>query len=404
MDDAGASMPSDRRHAGRDVSCCASTPRRSSGARTGSPPKRSAIAERIIETALEDVPSLDEDRILRRFVNLVRATHRAQTFSRPTPTARRRTSPSRSKLSSVDRNCPSRGPSSKSSSTRRASRACTCAFGEIARGGIALVGPAGGFPHRGAGSGQGAAGQERRHRAGRRQGRLRAQSSPPAADRDAVYAEGTACYKIFIGGLLDITDNLDGDKRCIPPQTGAPRRRRSLSGGRRRQGHGEFLRHRQRDLRRRTASGSAMPSPRAARPATTTRRWASPRAAPGKRSSAISARWTATSRPSPSPSSASATCRATCSATACCCREQIRLIAAFDHRDIFIDPDPDPATSFAERKRLFELPRSSWQDYDTTLISKGGGVYSRQLKSMPLSAARSQDAARLQRQQRRRPK
>ena len=65
---------------------------------------------------------------------------------------------------------------------------------------------------------------------------------------------------------------------------------------------------------------------------------------------------------------------------------QIRLIAAFDHRDIFIDPDPDPATSYAERKRLFDLPRSSWADYDKKLISKGGGVFSRSLKSIPLSA------------------
>ena len=63
----------------------------------------------------------------------------------------------------------------------------------------------------------------------------------------------------------------------------------------------------------------------------------------------------------------------------------IRLVAAFDHRDIFIDPDPDPAKSFAERKRLFDLPRSSWQDYDKSLISKGGGVFPRSAKEIPLS-------------------
>src|SRR5690606_26478070 len=63
----------------------------------------------------------------------------------------------------------------------------------------------------------------------------------------------------------------------------------------------------------------------------------------------------------------------------------IKLIAAFDHRDIFIDPDPDPEASFAERKRLFELPRSSWQDYNKALISRGGGVFSRSAKSIPLS-------------------
>jgi glutamate dehydrogenase len=63
----------------------------------------------------------------------------------------------------------------------------------------------------------------------------------------------------------------------------------------------------------------------------------------------------------------------------------IKLVAAFDHRDIFIDPNPDPATSWAERERMFRLPRSSWQDYDLSKISKGGGVFSRGAKSIELS-------------------
>ena len=63
----------------------------------------------------------------------------------------------------------------------------------------------------------------------------------------------------------------------------------------------------------------------------------------------------------------------------------IRLLAAFDHRHIFIDPEPDGAASFAERKRLFDLPRSTWDDYDRRLISKGGGVFPRSAKSIPLS-------------------
>jgi glutamate dehydrogenase len=65
--------------------------------------------------------------------------------------------------------------------------------------------------------------------------------------------------------------------------------------------------------------------------------------------------------------------------------KQIRLLAAFDHRHVFIDPEPDAATSWAERARLFALPRSSWGDYDSKLISKGGGVFARTLKSIPLS-------------------
>ena len=64
---------------------------------------------------------------------------------------------------------------------------------------------------------------------------------------------------------------------------------------------------------------------------------------------------------------------------------QTRLQAAFDHRHIFIDPDPDPARSYPERERMFALPRSSWDDYDRKLISKGGGVFARNLKTIPLS-------------------
>src|SRR6185312_11857530 len=65
--------------------------------------------------------------------------------------------------------------------------------------------------------------------------------------------------------------------------------------------------------------------------------------------------------------------------------ERIRLVAAYDHRHLFIDPDPDPERGFAERKRLFELAGSSWDDYDRDAISEGGGVWPRSAKSIPLS-------------------
>ncbi|MCD0451240.1 NAD-glutamate dehydrogenase [Actinocorallia sp. API 0066] len=65
--------------------------------------------------------------------------------------------------------------------------------------------------------------------------------------------------------------------------------------------------------------------------------------------------------------------------------EHTKLVCAFDHRHVFVDPDPDPAVSFAERRRLFELPRSSWADYNTTLISEGGGVFPRSAKSIRLT-------------------
>ncbi len=65
--------------------------------------------------------------------------------------------------------------------------------------------------------------------------------------------------------------------------------------------------------------------------------------------------------------------------------KHIRLLAAFDHRHIFLDPSPDAARSFAERKRLFALPRSSWDDYDKRRLSKGGGIHARQSKSIALT-------------------
>jgi glutamate dehydrogenase len=65
--------------------------------------------------------------------------------------------------------------------------------------------------------------------------------------------------------------------------------------------------------------------------------------------------------------------------------EQTKLLAAFDHRHIFLDPDPDPATSWAERKRMFDLPRSSWADYNKDLISKGGGIFPRTAKEVALT-------------------
>src|SRR5699024_4817284 len=65
--------------------------------------------------------------------------------------------------------------------------------------------------------------------------------------------------------------------------------------------------------------------------------------------------------------------------------EHTRLVAAFDHRHIFVDPDPDPQRSYAERRRLFDLPRSSWADYDESLISAGGGIFPRTVKSIGVS-------------------
>ena len=65
--------------------------------------------------------------------------------------------------------------------------------------------------------------------------------------------------------------------------------------------------------------------------------------------------------------------------------KQIKLVAAFDHRHVFLDPDPDPQISWAERDRLYNLPRSSWEDYNQELISEGGGVHPRTAKSVSVT-------------------
>ncbi|WP_339473207.1 NAD-glutamate dehydrogenase [Pseudomonas fluorescens] len=65
--------------------------------------------------------------------------------------------------------------------------------------------------------------------------------------------------------------------------------------------------------------------------------------------------------------------------------DKLQLVAAFNHLHIFIDPNPNPATSFVERQRLFDLPRSAWTDYDTSIMSEGGGIFSRSAKSIAIS-------------------
>ena len=144
-----------------------------------------------------------------------------------------------------------------------------------------LVRPQGGFPHRDPGPDEGADGEERGHRADRLEGRLRRQA-PARAARRAPGRRGRLLHDLDARHARPHRQYRRRQGRAAQRRR-APRRRRSLSRRRRRQGHRDLLRHRQRHRRASTASGSATPSPRAARTATTTRRWASPRAAPGSR-------------------------------------------------------------------------------------------------------------------------
>ena len=207
-----------------------------------------------------------------------------------------------------------------------------------------LVGPQAGLPHRDPRPDEGADGQERGHRAGRRQGRLHRQALAAGAVARGVAGRGR--------GVLPHDDprHARPDRQPGRRRAGAAGGRRAprpaerpLPGGGRGQGHRHLLRHRQRAVRRVRLLARRRLRLRRLRAATTTRRWGSPRAAPGSRSSATSGSSARTSRTRTSPSSASATWPATSSATACCCPRTSQLVGAFNHLHVFVDPNPDPA-------------------------------------------------------------
>ncbi|WP_395692994.1 NAD-glutamate dehydrogenase [Nocardioides sp.] len=209
---------------------------------------------------------------------------------------------------------------------------------------------------------------------------------PDSSDRDAWLAEGVACYRTFISGLLDITDNLlDGE--TVPPR--------------------DVVRHDGDDTYLVVAAdkGTATFSDIANEVAKSYGFWLGDAFASGgsvgydHKAMGITARgaWVSVQRHFRERGIDCQTEDFTCVGigdmsgdvfgNGLLCSEHTRLVAAFDHRDIFLDPDPDPATSYAERRRLFELPRSSWQDYDHALISEGGGVYPRSKKKIALNDA-----------------
>lgn len=207
---------------------------------------------------------------------------------------------------------------------------------------------------------------------------------PEGGDRDAIQAEGVACYKRFISGLLDVTDNIvDGE--VVPPV--------------------DVVRHDGDDTYMVVAAdkGTATFSDIANGISAEYNFWLGDAFASGgsvgydHKGMGITAKgaWESVKRHF--------------RALGIDCQKQdftavgigdmsgdvfgngmrlskhIRLVGAFDHRHVFIDPDPDAAKSFKERDRLFKLPRSSWDDYNRKLISKGGGVWPRSAKSIPVS-------------------
>jgi glutamate dehydrogenase len=208
----------------------------------------------------------------------------------------------------------------------------------------------------------------------------------PANDRDGWFSEGVACYKRFINGLLDITDNLTADGKVLAP-----------AGVVRHDGNDPYLVVA-------ADKGTATFSDIANGIAQAHGYWLDDAFASGgsvgydHKGMGITARggWESVKRHFRAMGRDSQKEDFTCVGigdmsgdvfgNGMLLSKHIRLVAAFDHRHIFIDPNPDAASSFKERTRLFKLPRSSWQDYAAGSISVGGGIYPRSAKSIPLTS------------------
>ena len=207
---------------------------------------------------------------------------------------------------------------------------------------------------------------------------------PVSADREEVAAEVEACYRIFVAGLLDLTDNLREDHCVAPP---------------------DLVRYDDDDPYLVVAAdkGTAALSDVANSVAADYGFWLGDAFASGGRTGYDHKKMGITARGS--WESVRQHFRAAgidyehqvfsvagigdmsgdVFGNGMLWSRNIRLVAAFDHRHLFVDPDPDPETSYRERERLFQMPGSCWADYDTALISTGGGVYPRDLKSIRLS-------------------
>ncbi|GAA0404079.1 NAD-glutamate dehydrogenase [Microbispora corallina] len=207
---------------------------------------------------------------------------------------------------------------------------------------------------------------------------------PPAGGRDEMTAEGVACYRQFISGLLDLTDNLVAGQVVPPP---------------------DVVRHDGDDTYLVVAAdkGTATFSDIANDVAKEYGFWLGDAFASGgsvgydHKAMGITAKgaWESVKYHFRTLGVDVQTTDFTVAGVGdmsgdvfgngMLLSEHIRLVAAFDHRHVFVDPSPDAARSFAERQRLFALPRSSWADYDRSLISAGGGVWPRTAKSIPVS-------------------
>ncbi|WP_392670982.1 NAD-glutamate dehydrogenase [Streptomyces sp. LN785] len=338
-----------------------------------------------LDGALDQVASLDEDRILRSFLTVIKATLRTNFFQQ-SDSGKPHSYVSMKFDPQAIPDLPAPRPAFEIWVYSPRVEGVHLRFGKVARGGlrwsdrredfrteilglvkaqmvkntvIVPVGAKGGF--------------------------VAKQLPDPAADRDAWMAEGIAAYRTFISALLDITDNMVAGE-VVPPA--------------------DVVRHDEDDTYLVVAAdkGTASFSDIANEVAVAYGFWLGDAFASGgsagydHKGMGITARgaWESVKRHFRELGHDTQTEDFTVVGVGdmsgdvfgngMLLSEHIRLVAAFDHRHIFIDPNPDAATSYAERRRLFDLPRSSWADYNKDLLSAGGGIHPRTAKSIPVNA------------------
>ena len=354
--------------------------------------RRVAEVDGRVTDAIAEVTSLDADRILRSLLGVVRATLRTNYFRRnvdgaPRPFLALKLDPAQ--VPGV----PEPVPAIETFVHSHRVEGVHLRFGAIARGGlrwsdrlqdyrteilglvkaqavknavIVPVGAKGGFVVK----------------------RPPAPTGDAATDRDATRAEGVACYRMFVSGLLDLVDDREGHA--------AQSAIRTPEGVVRYDGDDSYLVVA-------ADKGTATFSDLANAVATDYGFWLGDAFASGgsvgydHKAMGITARgaWESVRRHFRELGTDVASDEITVVGVGdmsgdvfgngMLLSEHLKIVAAFDHRHVFLDPDPDPAVSFAERSRLFELPRSSWADYDESLISEGGGVFPRTMKAIPVS-------------------
>jgi glutamate dehydrogenase len=350
---------------------------------------RLAAAEEIgarLEKALDQVASLDQDRILRSFAALVKATVRTNLYHPDADSNGRPRMAITFKLDpSAIPHLPEPRPTHEMWVYSPRVEGVHLRYGSVARGGLRWSDRREDFRTEILGLVKAQAVKNSVIVPEGAKGGFVAKRLPSPSDREAWLAEGVESYKTFIRGLLDVTDNRSADGTIVTPP-----------GVVRHDGDDPYLVVA-------ADKGTATFSDIANEVSREYGFWLGDAFASGgsagydHKAMGITARggWESVKRHFREMGRNCQTEDFTCVGigdmsgdvfgNGMLLSRHTRLVAAFDHRHIFLDPDPDPAVSHDERARLFELPRSSWNDYDRSLLSEGGGVFPRTAKRIELT-------------------